>query len=341
MNLKQLSELLGLSQTTVSRALNGYPEVNQKTRDRVQEAARVHDYRPNTRAKSLATGRAMAIGHVIPISSKHEMVNPVFGDFIAGTGEIYSRNGYDMVLSVVADQDEEKTYRDLHRRRTIDGVIVHGPLLNDFRIPLLRELKLPFVVHGRASQIECPYSYVDMNNYGAFRRATNFLMDLGHRRIALINGLEDMDFAHRRRVATIDALQSRGETLDPALTYDGEMTEAHGFTAMQKMLMSENPPTAVLTSSMITAIGARRAIQEAGLVMGQDVSLITHDDDLGYLNNGIDEPLFTATRSSVREAGRRSAQMLMDLIAGPENQTQTDLMEADLIVGRSTGPAPQ
>lgn len=341
MNLKQLSELLGLSQTTVSRALNGYPEVNQKTRERVMEAARLHNYRPNTRAKGLATGRAMAIGHIIPISTKHEMVNPVFGDFISGTGETYSRNGYDMVLSVVADPDEEKAYRDLHRRGTVDGVIVHGPHMDDFRIPLLLELGLPFVVHGRASDVDQPYNWVDVNNYSAFRRATNFLMDLGHRRIGLINGLETMDFAYRRRRALETTLAERGEALIEEFMFQGEMTEALGHDAMVEMLSAENPPTAVLTSSMITAIGVRRAVDEAGLTLGKDISLITHDDDLGYLNNGIDEPLFTATRSSVRAAGRRAAEMLLELIETGECTPKTELLEADLIVGRSTGPAPQ
>ena len=86
MNLKELASKLGLSPTTVSRALNGYPEVNEETRARVLAAANRHNYRPNTRAIRLATGRAMAIGHVVPVSSKHEMVNPVFADFIAGAG---------------------------------------------------------------------------------------------------------------------------------------------------------------------------------------------------------------------------------------------------------------
>ena len=87
MNLKQLAESLGVSQTTVSRALNGYPEVSEKTRARIVAAAKAHNYSPSTRAKSLATGRAMAIGHVIPISNNSEIVNPIFADFIAGAGE--------------------------------------------------------------------------------------------------------------------------------------------------------------------------------------------------------------------------------------------------------------
>ena len=137
MNLKELSETLGLSQTTVSRALNGYPEVNEDTRRRVVQAAERYNYKPNTRAKSLATGRSMAIGHVIPISTKHEMVNPIFADFIAGAGETYSNSGYDMLLSVVNDEDEEKAYREMAMKGSVDGIIVHGPRENDPRIELL------------------------------------------------------------------------------------------------------------------------------------------------------------------------------------------------------------
>ena len=119
MNLKQLSSALGLSQTTVSRALNGYPEVSEATRIKVELAAKQHNYNPSSRAKGLATGKALAIGHVIPVSTKHEMVNPIFGDFIAGAGEAYSRNGYEMVLSIVDDQNEESIYRGLKSRRAL------------------------------------------------------------------------------------------------------------------------------------------------------------------------------------------------------------------------------
>ena len=88
MNLKELAASLGLSQTTVSRALNGYPEVGEATRNRVLAAAKAADYAPNARARRLATGRTMTIGHVIPLSGKHELVNPIFADFIVGAGEV-------------------------------------------------------------------------------------------------------------------------------------------------------------------------------------------------------------------------------------------------------------
>ena len=338
--LKELAHQLGLSPTTVSRALNGYPEVAEDTRWRVMEAARKLNYRPNTRAKSLATGRAQAIGHVIPVTDKHEIVNPVFADFIAGAGESYSRAGYDMVISVVADDDEAQAYRDLVGRGSVDGVIVHAPRQQDPRIPLLLELGIPFLVHGRSSGVLQPYSWLDINNRRGFARATDFLLDLGHRRIALINGLEVMDFAIRRRAGYLDAMVARSLTPDPALLVSAEMTETNGYRAARRMLAMPDPPSAFLVSSMLLAIGVRHALWDAGLEPGRDVSVITHDDDLSYLKNGDEVPLFTATRSSVREAGRLSADMLLDLVADPASGPVTRLLEVDLIMGRSTGPCP-
>jgi LacI family transcriptional regulator len=339
MNLKELSTKLGLSQTTVSRALNGYPEVSEETREKVRRAAEEHNYRPNTRARSLATGRTMAIGHVIPVSTKHEMVNPVFGDFIAGAGEVYSREGYDMVLTLVEDNNEEAAYRQIKSRGSVDGVVVHGPLMDEPRIPLLKKIGLPFVVHGRATNAVDPYSWVDMNNRRAFERATELLLDLGHRRIALINGLERMDFAYRRREGYEAAHHNRGLATDPALMCSHEMTELFAYDTTSSLLSGQNPPTAFLVSSMICALGVRRAIEERGLVMGKDVSVVTHDDVLSYLRNGGVVPIFTATRSSVREAGRKSAEILLQMINDPTRDPETVLFEAELVLGQSTGPA--
>jgi LacI family transcriptional regulator len=340
MNLKELSEHLKLSQTTVSRALNGYPEVRESTRQRVHEAARKLNYSPNSRAQSLATGRSMLIGHVIPVSNQHEMVNPIFGDFIAGASQAYARHGYGMIISLVEDGDEATAYRTLSTKSQVDGIIVHSPRMNDERVDLLNDIGLPFVVHGRATGVTASYSWVDVNNRRAFERATDFLIDLGHERIALINGLEHMDFANRRRIGYEAAHEKRGISIDPVLMRSSEMDEVFGHHQTLDMLRLANPPTAILAGSMITAIGVRRAIQEFGLQMGTDVSVVTFDDDLSYLRNGTDVPIFTATRSSVREAGTRSAEMLIDRINNPDTPAQTFMLEAELLVGRSTGPAP-
>ncbi|MFV2035039.1 MAG: LacI family DNA-binding transcriptional regulator [Halocynthiibacter sp.] len=341
MNLKELSAILGLSQTTVSRALNDYPEVNEATRHRIKEVARAHNYRPNTRAKGLATGRSMAIGHVIPVSTRHEIVNPIFADFIAGAGEVYSRNGYDMLMTVVPDNDEARAYRDLASKGSVDGIIVHGPRANDPRIRLLKQLDLPFVVHGRAGVGDAHYSWVDVNNTRSFQRACELLLDLGHRRIALINGNEMMDFARRRRRGYETALAARDITPDPSLMRSDEMTEYFGYKSAVDMFALPDPPTAFLVSSIITAIGVRRAVEGCGKRLGRDISVVIHDDELSYFRNGADIPIFTAARSSVRQAGRLCAQLLLGIISNPGGPMQHELLEAEITVGESTGPAPQ
>ncbi len=340
MNLKELSLKLNLSPTTVSRALNGYPEVKAATRERVAAAAKRFNYSPNQRAIRLATGRAHAVGHVISGALQNEIMNPIFADFIAGAGETYSREDFDMLLSVVAAEGDEAAYRALKAKGTVDGVIVQGVRLDDPRIGLLIQIGMPFVTHGRATGTAHDYSWLDVNNRRAFQRATEFLLDLGHRRIALVNGLEAFDFAIRRRAGFTDALTARGISTDPGLMTSGEMTELSGFTAASKMLDAADAPTAFLASSMLSGMGIRRAIEGRGLAMGRDISLIIFDDDLSYLRNGTDVPIFTATRSSVREAGKIAAEMLLHRIANPDSPPEHRLLEAELIIGQSTGPVP-
>lgn len=340
MNLKELSHRLGLSPTTVSRALNGYPEVSERTRRRVEDAAREYNYTPNTRAKRLATGRALSIGHLLPMSSEHEMVNPVFSDFIAGAGKRYAENGYDLLLSVIRDEDEVAAYRDLATRGAVDGVVIHGPKVNESRIALLTELGLPFVVHGRSSGVTADYNWIDINNRRAFERATAHLLDLGHRDIALMNGLESMDFAARRTAGFRDAFTARGLTPDGSLITHAEMTETYGYRRMNALLAHPNPPTALVVSSIIPALGVRRALMDAGLTLGKDISVVIHDDDLSYFRNDGDVPTYTATRSSVRDAGERVADMLLKAIEAPNAKCRNTLLEAELVLGQSTGPAP-
>lgn len=339
MNLKQLAVLCGVSQTTVSRALNGYPEVSKSTRQRVLQMAEKHNYRPNARAASLATGRAMAIGHVIPAGSHGEMVNPIFGEFIAGASQTYSTHGYELMLKMAEPGNESDTYRDIAARAQVDGVIVHSPLENDPRVPLLQNIRLPFVVHGRVPGARRPYSWIDTNNRRAFRQATKLLIDLGHRRIALINGQESLSFSRYRLQGFKEALNDAALAPNPDWLASDELTETHGYRSASRMLDSPSAPSAFLVSSYVVALGVRRAIAHAGLRMGEDVSVIIHDDELSFFQNNDPEPQFTAIRSSVREAGRRAAGMLLDLIDNPDSAPQTHLFEAKLTLGASTGPA--
>lgn len=338
MNLKELSSLLGLSQTTVSRALNGYPEVSEATRARVVAAAATHNYSPNTRAQGLATGLSRCIGHVISVSDSGEMVNPIFGDFMAGAGETYAAYGYDMMVTRVGAQDEAEIYRSLKARGVVDGLVMHAPRANDTRLPLLTELGLPFVVHGRSTEATVPYSWLDVNNRRAFFEATQHLTSLGHQRIALINGQEALDFAIRRREGYTQAMQEAGLAVDPAMMARGEMTEDYGYTNAMAMLDGPQPPTAFVASSIICAAGIRRALGDRGLHLGTDVSVATFDDCLSYFRNSAQPPVFTAVRSSVRAAGAALAEMLIQRITTPDGPEIHTLWEAEFVAGTSTRP---
>jgi len=300
----------------------------------------VHNYRANSRATGLATGRAMAIGHVIPVLNRNDVVNPIFAEFVAGASQTYSAHGYELILTIAEEQSEGDAYRNLAAKGAVDGFIVHSPRREDFRMDLLNDIGLPFVVHGRTDDPAHPYSWIDMNNKQAFEQACKLLLDLGHRRIALINGAETLNFAWRRRLGYEAALSQAKVALDNELMFSGELTEELGHTAASQMLSMLNPPTAFIASSYIVALGIKRAIAQAKLEMGRDVSVIIHDDELSYFHNHGEVPQFTATRSSVRSAGELGAQMLIDLVGQAVLAPQSRLLEARLTIGASTGPAP-
>lgn len=340
MNLKQLAEHLNLSQTTVSRALNGYPEVGAETRRRVDEAARKLGYRPNPYAMRLATGRANAIGHVLP-SDRLLLIDPHFSDFIAGAGDVYSAANFDVMLHVGGPEQEEAVYRRYAQTGAVDGVVVMGPRLTDLRIGLLTELKIPFIVHGRVGNDEQGYAWMDIDNRGAFHTAGRHLAELGHRRIGLINGPEIMTFATHRRQGYEATLHDIGVGLDPDIMSSSQMTEENGYREAKRILGGRQRPTALLISSMLQVSGAFRACYELDLAVGKDVSLIAHDDGLPFLNAEGLVPKLSTVRSSIREAGGRVAELLLAMINDPEAPQPHELWPVELIARGSTGPVRQ
>lgn len=338
MTLKEFAKLVGMSPTTVSRALNGHPEVNERTRARLVAAARQHGYQPNAHARFLAMGHASTIGCVIPIGGRNEIVNPIYADFLAGVGEECAHRRFEINLTVVPDDEQPDAYRALSSKGLVGGVIVQFPRHDDPRPALLDRIGLPYVVHGRVTGHEGPYSWVDVNNQRAFQRGTEFLLQLGHRRIALLNGDEQFDFAHRRRDGYLKAMREGGLGTDPDLMASGEMTAAYGYAQTRRLLAGLCPPTAILCAATMIATGVRQAAEEAGLMLGRDLSVLTFDDDLSYYANRDAVPIFSAMRSPVRVAGGRCAALLIDRITGTRQDPVQELLEAELVVGRSTAP---
>nr|WP_210320117.1 substrate-binding domain-containing protein [Pseudaminobacter soli] len=331
--------MLGLSQTTVSRALNGYPEVNEETRRRVADAARRHGYRPNPSARRLATGKAGMIGYVMPTGASVD-IDPHFVEFLSGLGDYARSHELDLVLSPAEADDEETTYRRVAAAKNVDAVYVSVPVPNDPRIALLHQLGLPFIVHGRSEGLDFAYPYIDIDNEGAFHEAGRLLVQLGHRRIALINGDERQTFAIFRERGARRALAGGGLELAPSMIRSVQMTEENGYLSARSLLEGEQAPTAILCSSLIMALGVSRALREAGLSVPDDVSLIAHDDVFPWLKpENFPVPLST-TRSSIRAAGARIAERLAARISGLEDGSRGEVWPVDLVVRGSVAGVP-
>lgn len=337
MKLKDLADKLGLSQTTVSRALNGYPEVSEATRERVLEAARKFHYRPNASARRLATGRAGAIGAVLQ-SNRSTLLDPHYAEFLAGLGERFADDEIDIVLSP-ARGDEIANYRRMASGTRVDAIILSSPVLRDDRIRILSELGMPFVLHGRTTS-DIPHAWLDIDNEGAFRHATNHLLDLGHARIALINGDPRFTYAQDREKGYRAALAERGIAADPRWISTGLMTDEVGFRAADRFFATKPRPTALVVSSMMMALGAFRAIRAAGLELGRDISMIAHDDVFPFLNADRMVPTMSTTRSSIRAAGTRIAELAIEILNGRAVAGVHELWPVDLVIRASTGPAP-
>jgi LacI family transcriptional regulator len=336
MRLKDLAEHLGLSQTTVSRALNGYPEVSESTRLRVTETAARLGYRPNASALRLATGRSGAIGMVLRGSE----FGPHTTEFLGGLGSRLAEEEIDILVTTVeTQQDEIAAYRRAAASQKVDAVILSSPKLSDERAELLLDLGIPFVLHGR-TDIGRPVAWLDIDNTAAIERATSHLLDLGHRRITLLNGLKGRTFAEHREQGYRAALSARGVAVDPALMGNSVFTDEIAFRLTQAMLELRPRPTAVLAGSMMTALGVFRAIRQAGLVLGKDVSMIAHDDVFPYLNADNMYPSMSTTRSSIHQAGMRVAELILLLLGGKPPEDIHELLPVELVLRESSGPPP-
>lgn len=339
MNLKQLSAMLQLSQTTVSRALNGYPEVNEETRRRVMDAAKRHGYRPNPSARRLATGKSGMIGHVIPTGAA-VVIDFHFVEFLSGLGDYARSHDMDLVLSPADADDEETTYRRIAANKQVDAVYVSSPRAADPRVALLHKLGMPFLVHGRTEGFDFDYPFMDIDNEGAFHEAARLLIQLGHRRIALINGDERETFAIHRERGMRRALAANELVLRPEDRHAVAMTEENGYRAARRILDQPDRPTGILCSSLIMSLGVVRAMHDLGLTMPRDVSLIAHDDVFPWLKpENFSVPLAT-TRSSIRSAGARVAERLASRISGIETGPRGEVWPVDLVVRGSIAGAP-
>lgn len=338
--LRQLAEHLGLSPATVSRALNGFPEVGDATRRRVLEGAEKYHYRPNVSARRLATGKSGLVGMIFRASSERG-VDPHVMDFLSSLSFSFADSEIDLVVHIASPRDQMLHHRRFATPGQVDGMIISAPEPDDPRIDLLTRRNIPFVVHGRGED-DPDYAYYDIDNDGAFSAATRLLIQLGHKRIALLNGPAGMGYVLQRQRAYARVMDAEGLAVPPRFVANSEMHEEAGYASAAQMLAEPVAarPTAFLCSSTLQALGVMRAAAEAGLKVGSDISIISHDDVLPHLRAENFAPPLTVTRLPIRDAGPILAHMMMERMAGAPARELQRTDRVDLIVRGSTGPAP-
>ena len=337
--LKDIAVHLGISPATVSRALNGFPEVGAKTRARVLAASKEFNYAPNTNAKRLATGKSGAVGMVFG-SSRNLLMDPHFLDFLAGLSLVLSDREIDLVIRVASPGKQIEQYERLMRNGSVDGMILSAPEVNDARIETLLAANFPFVVHGRTS-VDAPYAYYDIDNDGAISDAVNLLGQLGHRRIAFINGPRDMVFAQQRLAAFEREMGARGNALPRQFISHDVMGEDLGYERASHMLDQNHRPTAIICSSTLQAQGAMRAANEIGLEVGKDISIVAHDDNLPQVRSENFTVPLSVTRAPIRDAANQLGRMIASLVAGADPISLQHTEKTDLIMRASTSTVPQ
>jgi len=271
--LKDLARELGLSVTTVSRALDGYPEVAEATRLRVTAAAHQAGYQPNPAAQRLRRGRSDTIAALLPGGPGVELT--ALMETLGACAAALAAEGLDLIL--VATRDEQEETRRLARlvaRREADAFVILRTRRRDARVDWLLAKGVPFVTHGRTDRAT-EHAHLDGDGFAAFRDAVRRLHRDGHARIAHIAAPAAFAFGHLRQ----SGAQAGAEEAGIALTVAAAAPEAAGGLAAARALLAAGPPpTAMLCATDAIAIGAARALREAGLAPGRDVALWGHDN---------------------------------------------------------------
>ena len=335
-NLKDFAQSLGLSPTTVSRALAGYSDVSPTTRQRVLEAARASGYQPDPTARRLVTGRANAVGLIVPFGA-NRLGNPRFVDVVGGLANSLADVDLDLMILAARRGAELDTYRRHTSGRSVDALIVGDTLIDDVRIAFLQREGFPFVAYGR-TDAAAPYPWFDFDNEAGARLAVARLAGLGHRRIALIHGPRIMSFVAQRRAGFVAGMQAAGLTDDSLVTVEVALDRNAGREAMKRLLASPDRTTAVIVDNNLAGVGALRALADAGLQPGRDLSLIVYgavptDILLPYRVTSIAHPTGEAT-------GRMIAQLVVGAMAGQPAGTLQRLEQPVLQPGDTDCPPP-
>jgi DNA-binding LacI/PurR family transcriptional regulator len=333
MTIKDVAKRAGVGIATVSRTLHRSSKVSPETAARVLSIIEELGYRPNTNAQSLASGRSHMLGLVVS-----DLTNPFFPELVKGFEDVALQNGYD-VLVASTNYDPARTTQCVHRmiERKIDGLAIMTSEIDPSLTDTFARRKVPlvFLDVGRVGK---GVSNVKIDYAGGIIEAVDHLSRLGHRRIAFISGPDRLASARERR----DAFLSRLEEAWPSprreiLIEEGNHRVDGGLEAMLRLLQLAPPPTAVIASNDLTAIGAMRAIRQRGLRVPEDISLVGFDD---IQMAEFTEPPLTTVRLLRTEVARLACDALVQSIRSHGTGAEFRMSTA-LVVRCSTSPPVQ
>ncbi len=337
-----LAEHLELSQTTVSLVLNNSPSaksIPQETRDRVVAAAKQLNYRPNYFARSLRQSKSMSVGVLAP-----DLSEGYFTRVMSGVVQELSAAHY-FYFTACHDWNDELLvkYPAMLVERAIDGFLLLNTPSDHIDVPL------PVVAISSHSAVKNVTNVV-LDHHLAVEQALVHLYNLGHRRIAFMRGPEAIPDSEYRWESIQTVANEIGLKLDPSLVIridtagwsmkDGyhPMAPEIGYKPMQALLEKTRDFTAIFCFNDIAAIGAVRALKDAGLAVPQDVSVVGFDD---IQSAAYATPSLTTVRQPLAEMGKRGAQILLERIAHREMEYPSEIVMApELVIRESTGPAP-
>ena len=334
LTLNEIGKLAGVSAATVSRVINNYPHVTQERRERVQEVIAQTGFQPNLIARSLASQRTNIIGLVIPNVAHAVFTDPYFPNLIQGITQASNRRNLTLALFLFHSmQEETRTIQSILNATLLDGLIITADRKEYSLVPQIVKQGLPFILVGRPeskSEPSAEITYVNTDNIAGGYLATEHLITLGRRRIAII--ASDLNTAGDDRYTGYrNALRDHNISFDAALVAQGDFSLESGYAAMQKLLPEQ--PDAVFASSDNMGLGAQRAIRDAGLRIPQDIAIVGYDDLPPAMQA---EPQLTTIRQPVEQMGITAVELLSQFVSSSIAPASV-IFPVELIIRASCG----
>ena len=329
--LKDVAAKAGVSYQTVSKVLNRRGQVSPETERRIRHAALELNYRPNVVAQNLRQKSSRLIGYAWGAGGATTW-RPVNNRFLHRVVYACEAQGYFITFFTAKDESfaDLKAYEDLYGRRQVDGFILENTTENDPRIHYLLAEKIPFVAFGRIEE-DLDFCWVDVDGYYGIYLVVDYLLQRGHRRIALISWQRGATTGHDRERGYYCRLQEAGIVPDPAWIYRGVNeieTGAQGVVHLWSLPVAQRPTAVVCVSDQI-AVGAMHAAMAEGLEVGKDIAITGYDDvNMAQFLH----PTLTTVRQPIDEAGELVANMLLEQVNGTMTVPQQVLLKPELVI---------